>query len=176
MPNAIQPHNTPNISLVWGHHFRFSLWERERKHGVQSWNTSETLATACEGTNIKDKYHLTAVWIAPNRITFQLTLWKVAGATVTSKDYRQADSTDVPVRDRERAGGRKLLGVLYCNANEWSQLTVKTMATAFARWRKETLKPKLVWSGTCVLKCTDAHGLPAGCFMSVGQLTIPLSK
>ncbi len=128
--------------------------------------------TCCEGTNVKDKYHLTAVWIALNRITFQLTLWKVAGATVTSKDYRQADNTDVPAsrreqrgerereRERERKRERAALArdaIADCNANEWSQLTVKTMATAFARWRKETLKPKLVWSGTRVLKCTGTY-------------------
>lgn len=61
----------------------------------------------CEGAAIKDKYHLTAVWIALNQITFQLTLWKVAGATVTSEDYRQAESTDVPVRDWQQAAARR---------------------------------------------------------------------
>lgn len=68
----------------------------------------------CEGAAIKDKYHLTAVWIALNQITFQLTLWKVAGATVTSEDYRQAESTDVPVRDWQQAAARREREGCFC--------------------------------------------------------------
>lgn len=62
-------------------------------------STVETFMHAkLQSSNVTYRYHLRAEWIALNWITFLLTMWKVAGATVTFKGYGQAGNTDVPAR------------------------------------------------------------------------------